>query len=96
MTHDTFVRIVSLSLDATEPAISISEVQIIFITTWHVSSSTAFAWGVLMVVGLGFTPYSLHRCMKSNLNSLLLSNIILGQRGLMIMIEDLSKYASLD
>ena len=58
-----------------------------------------------MVVGLGFTPYSLHRRLKCNLNSLPLSNMIFLQRGylqnqhlltkLLTMSEDLSKHASL-
>ena len=105
MAHDMFVRIVSMSLGATESVISISEVQIRVITTWCICSSIAFACGVLRVVGLGLMPYSLHSRLKCNLNSLPLSNIIFRQRGylqnqhlltkLLTMSEDLSMYASL-
>ncbi len=76
MAHDTFVRIVSMSLGATESAISISEVQTIVIITWWIRFSIAFARGCLMLVGLGFTPYDSHNEMKWSLNSLPLSNTI--------------------
>ena len=76
MAHDTFVRIVSMSLGATQSAILISEVQIIVITTWCICSSIAFACGFIMLVGLGFTPYDSHRVMKWSLNLLPLSNNI--------------------
>ena len=75
MAHHTFVRIVSMSLGATESAKSISEVQIIVITTWFIHSSIAFTCGFLMLFGLGFTPYDSHRVLKWSLNSLPLSNI---------------------
>ncbi len=64
MAHDTFVRIVSMSLGATESAILISELQTIVITTWWIHSSIAFACGFLKLVDLGFTPYDSHRAKK--------------------------------
>ncbi len=76
MDHDAFVRTASMSLGATESAISISEVQIIVITTWCICSSIAFACGFLMLVGLGITPYDSHRAKKWSLNLLPLSNMI--------------------
>ena len=101
MAHDAFIRTASMSLGATESAITISEVQIIVITAWCIRSRIAFACGFLMLVGLCCTPYDSHRVMKWILNSLPLSNIILRQRGyllnqhlitkLLIMIKDLSK-----
>ena len=75
MAHDTFVRILSMSLGATETAISISEVRIIVITTWCIRSSIAFACEFLMLVGLGLAPYDSHRVMKCSLNSRPMSNI---------------------
>ncbi len=59
-----FVRIVSMSLGATESALLISEVQTIVITTWWIRSSIAFACEFLMLVGLGFTPYDSNREMS--------------------------------
>ncbi len=76
MAHDTFVRIVSMSLGAIESAILISEVRTIVITTWWIRSSIAFACGFLMLVGLGFIPYDSHNEMKWSLNSLPLSKTI--------------------
>ncbi len=76
MAHDTFVRIVSMSLGATESAISISEVQTIVIITWKIRSRIAFACGFLMLVVLGFIPYDSHRVIKWSLNSLPLSKTI--------------------
>ena len=64
MAHDELVRTASMSLGATESAISISEVRIIVITTWCIHSSIEFACGFLMLVGLGFTPYDSHRAKK--------------------------------
>ena len=64
----------------------------------------AFAWGFLIVVGLGFMPYDLHNVSKCNLNSNPLSYIKRQHRGylhnqilltnLAIWLDDLSKISS--
>ena len=105
MAHDAFARSASMSMGATELAMSISEVQAIAITTLCICSSIAFACGFLMLVGFCLTLYESHRASQLSLNSLPLSYIIFLQRGYLlnqhllnkwlIMNEDLSKYSSL-
>ena len=63
MAYDAFVRITSMSLGATESAISISEVQIIVLRL-DGFIPIAFAGGFLMLVGLCLTLYESHSVLK--------------------------------
>ena len=81
MAHAASVRTASMSLGATESAMSSSEVRIIFIRTSCTRSSIAFACGFLMLVGLRFRLYESHKSSKWSLNSLPLSYITYLQRG---------------
>ena len=69
MAQATLVRNVTMSLGATELAISISAVRSIIILTWCTCSSITFAWGFLTLVGLCLMPYESHRTLKWSLNS---------------------------
>ena len=60
MAHDGVVRIASMSLDATESAMSSSEVQINLVVSVPVLHSLL---GYLMLV-LRFRPYDGHRSVK--------------------------------
>ncbi len=75
MAHAAYDRKTSMSLGFTELAISISAVCNMFITTAWIRSSTAFACGFLILVGLQLMSYVLHRAQKKSLNLLLLSYI---------------------
>ena len=96
---------VSMSAGSTESAMSISEVRIIVPKTWWTHSQMAFAWGFLIVVGLGLMPHDLHNVSKCNLNSNPLSYIKWWHHGYLhnqilltnqaIWLDDLSKISSL-
>ena len=58
MAHDGVVRTASLSLGAPESAMSSSEVQIKLVVSVPVLHSLL---GYLMLVGLRFRPYDIHR-----------------------------------
>ncbi len=60
----------SMSLALIDLAISSLAVRSMFVNTAWICSSMAFACGFLMLVGLHFMPYVVHRARKYNLNSL--------------------------
>ncbi len=78
MAHDGVVRTASMSLGATESAMSSSEVRINSVASVPVLHSLL---GYLMLVGLRLRPYESHRSSKWSLNSLPLSYITYLQRG---------------
>ena len=64
MAHDGVVRTASMSLGATESAISSSEVRINLVASVPEFHSLL---GYLMLVGLRFRPYDVHRSLKWSL-----------------------------
>ncbi len=64
MAHDGVVRTASMSLGVTESAMSSSEVQINRVVSGPVLHSLL---GYLMLVGLRFRPYDVHRSLKWSL-----------------------------
>ena len=67
MAHDGVVRTASMSLGATESAMSSSEVRINSVASVPVLHSLL---GYLMLVGLRFRPYDVHRSLNWSLSCL--------------------------
>jgi hypothetical protein len=70
MAHAASAMKMLMSLALTYLAMSSLAVRSMFMNTVCIRSSIAFACEFLMLVGLRFTPYVLHRAWKCSLNSL--------------------------